>query len=45
MRSSSFVALLSAMFAAAFGYAAIMPLLPELLAALLLKRATIQGLK
>ena len=35
MRSSSFVALLSAMFAAAFGYAAIMPLLPELLAALL----------
>jgi len=35
MRLPWFVALLSAMFAAAFGYAAIMPLLPELLAALL----------
>jgi hypothetical protein len=35
MRFASFAALLSAMFAAAFGYAAIMPLLPELLAALL----------
>jgi carbonic anhydrase len=33
MRLPWFVALLSAMFAAAFGYAAIMPLLPELLAA------------
>lgn len=35
MRVSSFTALVAAMFAAAFGYAAIMPLLPELLVALL----------
>ena len=35
MRASAFAALVSAMFAAAFGYAAIMPLLPELLVALL----------
>lgn len=33
--SSSFTALVSAMFTAAFGYAAIMPPLPELLVALL----------
>jgi len=42
MRSSTFVALLSAMFAAAFGYAALMPLLPGLLAALLPQAAEVE---